>query len=71
MKDPIQSMDEPVKYVLDGASIVTALATLTAALPAIAALFSIIWTSLRIYETKTVQGWVNKAVSVAKEDNAQ
>jgi hypothetical protein len=71
MRDPVQHLDDPVKYVLDGASIVTALATLTEALPAIAALFTIIWTVIRIYETKTVQGWVNKAAAVAKEDNAQ
>jgi hypothetical protein len=30
-------------------------------LPAIAALFTIIWTGIRIYETKTVQGWINRA----------
>jgi hypothetical protein len=34
--------------------------TLADALPAIAALFTIVWTSFRIYETNTVQGWINR-----------
>jgi FtsH-binding integral membrane protein len=29
-------------------------------LPAIAALFTIIWTGIRIYETNTVQRWLGK-----------
>lgn len=29
-------------------------------LPAIAALLAIIWWMIRIYETKTVQGWIKK-----------
>jgi hypothetical protein len=34
--------------------------TLMSWLPSIAALFTIIWTAIRIYETKTVQGWLKK-----------
>jgi len=40
---------------------VTVLGTLVDILPAIAALFTIVWTCIRIYETKTVQGWINRA----------
>jgi len=29
-------------------------------LPAIAAIFTIVWTAIRIYETKTVQGWIGR-----------
>jgi len=29
-------------------------------LPAFAALWTIIWTTIRIYETKTVQKWLKK-----------
>jgi hypothetical protein len=29
-------------------------------LPAIAAIFTIVWTTIRIYETKTVQGLLGK-----------
>jgi hypothetical protein len=58
MKD---HLNEGTKHVLDGLSLVTVLGTLIDWLPAVAALLSIIWTSLRIYETKTVQGWIARA----------
>jgi hypothetical protein len=29
-------------------------------LPSIAALFTIVWTAIRIYETRTVQEWLGK-----------
>jgi hypothetical protein len=48
---------EAVKHIVDGVSVLTVIGTLANILPAIAALFTIIWTVLRIYETKTVQGW--------------
>jgi hypothetical protein len=51
---------ETVKHVADGLSVVTVLGTLAEVLPAVAALFTIIWTGFRIFETKTVQGWLGK-----------
>jgi len=47
--------NEGSKHVLDGLSLLTVLGTLMSWLPAVAALLSIIWTLLRIYESKTVQ----------------
>ncbi len=58
MKD---HLDEGTKHVLDGLSLVTVLGTLMDWLPAIAALLSIVWTSLRIYESETVQNWIKRA----------
>ena len=58
MKDPFMNMDEANKHIIDFASIVTVLGTLADMLPAIAAIFTIVWTAIRIYETKTVQGWL-------------
>jgi hypothetical protein len=58
MKD---HLTEGTKHVLDGLSLLTVLGALMDMLPAIAALFTIIWTGIRIYETKTVQGWINRA----------
>ena len=60
MKDPFMSMDEASKHIIDFASVVTVLGTLADMLPAIAAVFTIVWTAIRIYETKTVQGWIGK-----------
>jgi hypothetical protein len=51
---------EAAKLITDGLSLVTVLGTLAGLLPAIAALFTIIWTGIRIYETETVQGWVKR-----------
>jgi len=48
------------KYAIDAASLFTVVGTMISMLPAIAALFTIIWTVIRIYETKTVQGWLGK-----------
>jgi hypothetical protein len=58
MKD---HLNEGTKHVLDGLSLITVLGALVDVLPAVAALFTIIWTGIRIYETGTVQGWINRA----------
>jgi len=49
---------ETAKHVMDAASIATVVGALAGLLPAIAALFTIIWTGIRIYETDTVQRWL-------------
>ena len=48
------------KYALDAASLFTVVGTMVSMLPAVAALFTIIWTAIRIYETKTVRRWLGK-----------
>ena len=60
MKDPFNNLDEATKHIIDGLSLVTVLGTLVDILPAVAAIFTIAWTAIRIYETKTVQGWLGK-----------
>jgi len=52
---------ETIKQAADAVSIVTVVGTLMNALPAIAAAFSIVWSVIRIYETKTVQDWIKNA----------
>tara|TARA_R110000822_G_scaffold92140_6_gene212109 strand:- start:2311 stop:2496 length:186 start_codon:yes stop_codon:yes gene_type:complete len=51
---------DTAKHVADALSIVTVLGTLISMLPAIAALASLVWSLIRIYETKTVQNWIKK-----------
>ena len=46
---------ESTKTLVDGLSLVTVIGTIGEVLPPLAALFTIVWTALRIYETKTVQ----------------
>jgi hypothetical protein len=61
--------DETVKYVIDGVSFLTVVGTLAEALPAVAAIFTIVWTTIRIWETKTVQGWLgNKKAKDAVDE---
>jgi len=55
-----EHMNEAVKTTADALSVVTVIGTLAQVLPAIAALFTIVWTGFRIYETDTVQGWLGK-----------
>jgi len=56
----MEHLQESTKHILDTASIATAVGTIMQVLPAIAALFTIIWTCIRIYETKTVQKLLGK-----------
>ena len=58
MSDPAEHVSTVSKYAIDALSFATVLGTLSNMLPSIAALFSIIWTVIRIYETKTVQAWL-------------
>jgi hypothetical protein len=53
--------DEAIKQGVDAVSIVTVVGTLAGILPAIAALFTIIWTGIRIYESKTIQDMLRKS----------
>jgi hypothetical protein len=46
---------EGTKQVIDAVSVVTVVGTIGDVLPPLAALFTLIWTGIRIYETKTVQ----------------
>lgn len=56
----LNNMSEGAKHVGDAVSVVTVLGTLAQILPAVAALFTIVWTSVRIYETDTVQKLLGK-----------
>lgn len=53
-------VQEQLKSVGDALSLGTVLATIAGFLPAIAALFTIVWTGLRIYESPTIQKWLNR-----------
>ena len=46
---------EGTKQVVDAVSVFTVVGTLGELLPPMAALFTLVWTVIRIYETKTVQ----------------
>lgn len=51
---------EHIKQLGDAISLAAVLGSIAGYLPAIAALFTIIWTAIRIYESATVQSWLKK-----------
>jgi len=51
---------ESTKSLVDGLSVVTVVGTLGDVLPPLAALFTLVWTVIRIYETQTVQRLLGK-----------
>lgn len=63
MKD---ETEEVFKAGMDAVSVFTMIGALVKLLPAIAALVTIVWTSIRIYETATVQGLIAKWKARAK-----
>ena len=52
--------DEAAKLAGDAISLTVVGGTLMNLLPAAAAVFSIVWSIIRIYETKTVQKWLGR-----------
>ena len=53
-------LSNSTKYVVDAVSMFTVLGTLVDFLPAVAAVFTIVWTIIRIWETDTVQKVLKK-----------
>ena len=56
----INSLPETTKSVIDLGSISLALMAILEAVPHLAAIASLAWALIRLYETKTVQGWLRK-----------
>ena len=52
----LQDMSEGAKHVADGGAALIVLGTLAKALPSIAALLSVIWLAIRIWESDTIRG---------------
>ena len=51
---------EGTKQVVDAVSVLTVVGTIGDVLPPLAALFTLVWTGIRIYETETMQGLLGK-----------
>lgn len=60
LQEYFDHIDEHTKHVIDYTSIGVAFGSLIQILPSIAAALSIVWSLIRIYETKTVQSWLKK-----------
>jgi hypothetical protein len=53
-------LNETEKHVVDAVSVLTMVGALSNYLPHIAAIFTIVWTGIRIYETDTIQRLVKR-----------
>lgn len=53
-------MGEEAKVLMDGVAVSGGIATLAGWLPDVAALLTIIWLGIRIWESDTVRGWMGK-----------
>ena len=51
---------ETAKNVVDALSIMTVVGTLVEMLPSVAAIFTIVWTAIRIWETETVRNLLGR-----------
>jgi len=56
----LHGVSEGTKHAVDALSVVTVVGTLAEILPAVAALFTIVWTFIRILETDTVRKMLGK-----------
>lgn len=61
-------LSESSKHVVDAISVFTVLGTLVEMLPSIAAVFTIVWTSIRIWETDTVRGLTGRGKNNAIDE---
>lgn len=61
-------MSDGAKAIGDALSVATVVGTIAQMLPAIAAIFTIIWTGIRIYETDTIQKLFGKTPKENKEE---
>lgn len=68
-KDWFDGLSDTTKHVIDGLSITTTVAALFQMLPHIAALLSVIWGVIRIYETRTVQQLLGKKPPRNRKDD--
>lgn len=64
-------MDETTRSGLDALSVLTVVGTLIDMLPSIAAVVTIVWTSIRIYETDTVQKLLGRKDDNKGKENAE
>lgn len=64
-------LDETTRSGLDALSVLTVVGTLIDMLPSIAAVVTIVWTSIRIYETETVQKLLRRKAEQEDPEDAQ
>jgi hypothetical protein len=58
----LEHLSEPAKHIADASAAVVAVGALANLLPSIAALFTILWLGIRIWESDTVRAVTNRQI---------
>lgn len=64
----LSAFSEPVKHAVDGGAALIAIATLAQVLPSIAALLTIVWLAIRIWESDTIRGLSKRSLKGRYDD---
>jgi hypothetical protein len=64
----LSNISEPVNRTIDGGAALIAIGTLAQVLPSIAALLTIIWLAIRIWESDTVRGVTRRPLKGRYDD---
>lgn len=67
----MKGIDTPEKLIIDALSVVTVAGALIDMLPSVAAVFTIVWTAIRIYETETIQRLVKRKKPHDSDEESQ
>lgn len=59
----LEHLSEPVKYVADASLILIGIGTLAKVLPSMAALLTVLWLMIRIWESDTVRGMTRRTLT--------
>lgn len=65
----LNSLNESAKHVADASAALIAIGTLAKVLPAIAALLTVVWLAIRIWESDTVRGMTKRPLTGYRPDD--
>ena len=68
-KDPFDHLSNTAKHWGDGLSVLAVVGTLADMLPSVAAILTIVWTGIRIYETATVQRLLGRTSAITPSED--
>lgn len=64
------SHEDAATHTVDAFSVAVVVGTLMNILPSVAALFTIVWTAIRIFETRTIQRLMGRGEENSREEDA-
>jgi hypothetical protein len=65
----LQHLSEPTKHLADASAALVAIGTLANLLPKLAALLTVIWLAIRIWESDTVRGLTRRPLTGYRPDD--